>query len=104
MVSRAERRSLRFASCCRVLVVKGATGLRTVGFASTAATCQRPAMAACCRARASASANNFTLLPTLIAPVLSSKSEPFATRSPPKWVNLASKGICPWARLALRSQ
>ena len=40
IVSRAERRSLRFASCCRVLVVNGGTGFRTVGFSSTASTDQ----------------------------------------------------------------
>ena len=104
IVSRAESRSLRLASCCRVLVVKGGTGLRTVGFSSTAVTRQGPASTAATRERASFSASSRTLLPVLRAPVLSSKSLPPAIRSPFTWLSLASKRRPPWLSLALRSQ
>ena len=104
MVSRAESRSLRLASCCRVLVVKGATGLRTVGFSSTAATVQGAASTASRSWRASASASRRTLLPALRPPVLSSKSEPPAIFTPPNWLSLASKALPACSSRALRSQ
>ena len=104
MVSRAESRSLRLDSCCRVLVVKGGTGLRTVGFSSTVATRQGELSTAAFRAAASPSLSSLTLLPALRPPVVSSKSEPPAMRSAPTWVSLASKGAACCSSRALRSQ
>ena len=104
IVSRADRRSLRFDSCCRVLVVNGGTGLRVVGFSSTAATLQLPLSIAWRSVWASSSASSRTLLPDLRAPVFSSKSEPPAMRLPLTWVSLASKPLPACSRRAFRSQ
>ena len=104
IVSRAESRSLRLASCCRVLVVKGGTGLRSVGFSSTAATRHGAFCTACWRARASASLSSRALVPALRAPVVSSKSPPPAIRSPFTWLSFASKLWPACTNLALRSQ
>ena len=76
-----------------MLVVKGGTGLRTVGFSSTASTVQALVRTDSANALASLSLSSRTALPAFSPPVLSSKSLPVAIRWPPTWVSLASKPL-----------
>ncbi len=111
MVWRAEKRSLRAASCCSVDVLNGAAGRRVYGFESTEETTtetegSRSAVASACAACSSrATASAFPFADDLSWP-LSSKSRPVATRVPSSRARRDSKGAdsVDVARSAERSQ
>ena len=106
MVARADMRSLRLASCCRVLVVNGAAGFSVKGLRSTlearkAAARSRstssPAMVSVTWSTELASAASF--------PVAGSKSLPVATRLPPRDTSRAANSSpLAVAKRASRSQ
>ena len=79
MVWRAEKCSLRAASCCRVEVVNGAAGLRVYGLESTALTMSATSGFRSAAARDSAEARSRATASEVSVPV-SSKSRPVATR------------------------
>ena len=105
MESRAAIPSLRFASCCIVLVVNGGEGRRVCVFCSTLVTVHELAEIFACSSFAAASSSNSTVEPSFSCPVFSSKSFPVAMRLPPIVCRTASNFPSPAAsRAALRSQ
>ena len=83
--------SLRLASCCKVQVVKGGAGLRICERSLTSATRQSPPTSRSRSVAACSLSSSSTFLPLAILPVVSSKSLPLATRTPPTDCSVACK-------------
>ncbi len=102
----AEKPSFRLASCWRVVVRKGAYGLRVYGLLSTDVTEYVELSRRCARARAACS-SRWRVSGLLIAPVLA-KSRPWATLRPSTPVSVALKVLGsssrPVSKSACRSQ
>ena len=104
IVSLADNRSFRLASCCKVLVVKGGTGFLVVGFFSILSTFHSFSDKDLRKLFALSSLNIKELLPFFNLPVFSSKSEPLEIFWPSILNSFVSKEIPSFNKEAFNPQ